>query len=299
MEDQCENLAKRNKITNVSFINSTFKGKLGNSLFEENAVKILYVSPERFFNQEFCQILQGNIDKISQIVIDEVHCLSEWGHYSRTSYLLLLSILKDLSLKEETLLMGVTATASIKVIQDVTREFKKLKEKVYLIKNINTKRKELNFIVDNINDNYIVDNVNDNYKLETVTKIVKKYVEKNEKVIIFVAYKSEKFIDKIKNHLSSYINGIDDKIAIYTGGNKETFDNSNENKEQLLKDIKEHNVIIATKAFGMGVDIPDIRCTIHYDFSSSLESLYQEAGKEQVVMAIYQNVILFIIIVKN
>lgn len=274
MEDQCENLTKRNKITNVSFINSTSKGKLGNSLFEENAVKILYVSPERFFNQEFCQILQGNIDKISQIVIDEVHCLSEWGHDFRTSYLFLLSILKDLSLKEETLLMGVTATASIKVIQDVTREFKKLKEKVYLIKNINTKRKELNFIVDNV-----VDNVNDNYKLETVTKIVKKYVEKNEKVIIFVAYKSE--IDEIKNHLSSKINGIDKKIAIYTGGNKETFDNSDENKEQLLKDIKEnkYNVIIATKAFGMGVDIPDIRCTIHYDFSSSLESLYQEAGR--------------------
>lgn len=274
MEDQCENLTKRNKITNVSFINSTSKGKLGNSLFEKNAVKILYVSPERFFNQEFCQILQGNIDKISQIVIDEVHCLSEWGHDFRTSYLFLLSILKDLSLKEETLLMGVTATASIKVIQDVTREFKKLKEKVYLIKNINTKRKELNFIVDNV-----VDNVNDNYKLETVTKIVKKYVEKNEKVIIFVAYKSE--IDEIKNHLSSKINGIDKKIAIYTGGNKETFDNSDENKEQLLKDIKEnkYNVIIATKAFGMGVDIPDIRCTIHYDFSSSLESLYQEAGR--------------------
>lgn len=270
MEDQCENLTKRNKITNVSFINSTSKGKLGNSLFEKNAVKILYVSPERFFNQEFCQILQGNIDKISQIVIDEVHCLSEWGHDFRTSYLFLLSILKDLSLKEETLLMGVTATASIKVIQDVTREFKKLKEKVYLIKNINTKRKELNFIVDNVNDNY---------KLETVTKIVKKYVEKNEKVIIFVAYKSE--IDEIKNHLSSKINGIDKKIAIYTGGNKETFDNSDENKEQLLKDIKEnkYNVIIATKAFGMGVDIPDIRCTIHYDFSSSLESLYQEAGR--------------------
>lgn len=274
MEDQCENLTKRNKITNVSFINSTSKGKLGNSLFEENAVKILYVSPERFFNQEFCQILQGNIDKISQIVIDEVHCLSEWGHDFRTSYLFLLSILKDLSLKEETLLMGVTATASIKVIQDVTREFKKLKEKVYLIKNINTKRKELNFIVDNV-----VYNVNDNYKLETVTKIVKKYVEKNEKVIIFVAYKSE--IDEIKNHLSSKINGIDKKIAIYTGGNKETFDNSDENKEQLLKDIKEnkYNVIIATKAFGMGVDIPDIRCTIHYAFSSSLESLYQEAGR--------------------
>ena len=271
MEDQCENLTKRNKITNVSFINSTSKGKLGNSLFEENAVKILYVSPERFFNQEFCQILQGNIDKISQIVIDEVHCLSEWGHDFRTSYLLLLSILKDLSLKEETLLMGVTATASIKVIQDITREFKKLKEKVYLIKNINTKRKELNFIVDNVNVNY---------KLETVTKIVKKYVEKNQKVIIFVAYISS--IDKIKTKLSSNINGIDDKIAIYTGGDKNIeFDNSNENKEQLLKDIKEnkYNVIIATKAFGMGVDIPDIRCTIHLDFSSSLESMYQEAGR--------------------
>lgn len=273
MEDQCENLTKRNKITNVSFINSTSKGKLGNSLFEENAVKILYVSPERFFNQEFCQILQGNIDKISQIVIDEVHCLSEWGHDFRTSYLLLLSILKDLSLKEETLLMGVTATASIKVIQDITREFKKLKEKICLTKNINTKRKELNFIVDNVN-------VNDNYKLETVTKIVKKYVEKNQKVIIFVAYISS--IDKIKTKLSSNINGIDDKIAIYTGGDKNIeFDNSNENKEQLLKDIKEnkYNVIIATKAFGMGVDIPDIRCTIHLDFSSSLESMYQEAGR--------------------
>ena len=273
MEDQCENLTKRNKITNVSFINSTSKGKLGNSLFEENSVKILYVSPERFFNQEFCQILQGNIDKISQIVIDEVHCLSEWGHDFRTSYLLLLSILKDLSLKEETLLMGVTATASIKVIQDITREFKKLKEKVCLIKNINTKRKELNFIVDNVKDNY---------KLETVTKIVKKYVEKNEKVIIFIAYKSEEYIDEIKNHLSSKINGIDKKIAVYTGGDKNIeFDNYNENKEKILKDIKEnkYNVIIATKAFGMGVDIPDIRCTIHYDFSSSLESLYQEAGR--------------------
>lgn len=271
MEDQCENLTKRNKITNVSFINSTSKGKLGNSLFEENAVKILYVSPERFFNQEFCQILQGNIDKISQIVIDEVHCLSEWGHDFRTSYLLLLSILKDLSLKEETLLMGVTATASIKVIQDITREFKKLKEKVCLIKNINTKRKELNFIVDNVNDYS---------KLKEVVKIVKKYIEKNEKVIIFVAYKSS--ISKIKNELSANIDGIDEKIAIYTGGDKNIeFDNYNENKEKILKDIKEnkYNVIIATKAFGMGVDIPDIRCTIHYAFSSSLESLYQEAGR--------------------
>lgn len=272
MEDQCENLTKRNKITNVSFINSTSKGKLGNSLFEENAVKILYVSPERFFNQEFCQILQGNIDKISQIVIDEVHCLSEWGHDFRTSYLLLLSILKDLSLKKETLLMGVTATASIKVIQDITREFKKLKEKVCLIKNINTKRKELNFIVDKINSRD---------ELDIVTDIVKEHIKRNQKIIIFVAYKKENDINKIKNNLSFNIEGV--RVAKYTGGNKnkEEFEDFEYDKEEILKKFKEnkYNVIIATKAFGMGVDIPDVRCTIHYDFSSSLESMYQEMGR--------------------
>lgn len=281
MEDQCKDLDSF-QIHWGYYINNSqvnVKGKERQKdkvqrLFEKKKTKLLYLSPERFFNPKFINSLKMQSNYICQIAIDEVHCVSEWGHDFRTSYLLLFEFLKKLNFSKSLLLIGTTATSSPRVTNDIFVEFKKIKNNVELIKTSSVKRKELVFEVIKVK--------NDEEKQKKLLEIIKSDYEENNKSLIFEAYKSsvKKVFEMIKNYESEY------KIAAYTGGDSsisENYENDEtiKDKSVILEEFKNGDLefVIATKAFGMGVNIKDIRRTIHYQFSSSVESMYQEMGR--------------------
>ena len=124
MDDQKKNLFQNHLISTAERIHSGSKIE-GMKLLEYNQVKLVYIAPERFFSTKFAEYIQTT--KIGQIAVDEVHCLSEWGHDFRTSYLLLFSFLKETSWGKNVLLMGTTATASYRVTNDISSEFLTIK----------------------------------------------------------------------------------------------------------------------------------------------------------------------------
>lgn len=273
MKDQCENLTNRNQINNAIYINSD--NHEHQSAFLHNQAKFVYIAPERFFTTEFKKTFSKIAKNISHLVIDEVHCLSEWGHDFRTSYLLILSFIKE-NLKIDTLLLtGTSATASPHVIDDINIEFGGIKNSnVSVIRSSTVKRKELNFKIITFRD--------ENNRLPFVREYVSKKVHSKEKSLIFVPRKKPD-INDIINHLRNY----NIYSGEYTGQTTSENDEETEKlpdlktKEQHFEEFKDGKslVITATKAFGMGVDIPDIRQTIHYSLSSSVESMYQEVGR--------------------
>ena len=269
MEDQCDNLYKRHQISSTGFINSTDVGKINGFAFKNNQLKFVYISPERFFNNEFKKNFARNISNMAQITIDEVHCLSEWGHDFRTSYLLLFGFFKSMQLSPNTLLMGTSGTASLRVLNDISKEYGKLNKEVIIKKSRTVNRDELTFQV------YETRN-----KDEKLSEKIKEFIEKNEKVVVFMPFRSSvyKSIGKLK--LEDYA----DQIGLYMGSSKSDSDviqQDNEAKKQIIQNLKSGKlkVIIATKAFGMGIDIPDIRHTIHCGIGASIESMYQEMGR--------------------
>lgn len=316
MSDQCANLKTRFQISNSIYISSDNKK---DSLYyiKKGNEKFIYVAPERFFNAEFMCFFKNNVSKIGQIVIDEVHCLSEWGHDFRTSYLLLFNFLKEANLKQNVLLMGTSGTSSSRVTNDISKEFKKLNKNIILIKSDTIKRAELSYEVIKCT------NENEEDKLKEI--IYKDALDK-KKVLIFEMYK--KNLAKIRNVLATLNNNGDaisecdkNRPAIYAneivkavtfggGGNSskktlreleqsngiiQQFENVDFEKAKNIKsdcleelsntdkiEIYKHNVanvVIATKAFGMGLDIPDIRHTIHIGVGSSVEDVCQQMGR--------------------
>lgn len=261
MEDQCDNLYRRHRINTAYFLMAGKQGKLNEINFQNDHAKFLYIAPERFFNKKFKDTFNKKTDMIGQIIVDEVHCLSEWGHDFRTSYLLLFGFLKSSGLKDDTLLMGTSATASLRVISDISKEFEKLNKTIVLEKSSSVNRTELTYGLYKSKEKY-----------QDLSIKINKIIENNEKAVIFMPKKP--CIRSLFEELSK--NGINvSKIKSYSSEEKD------EDKRQVIQDLKSGkiNVIIATKAFGMGIDIPDIRHTIHYCIGSSIESMYQEMGR--------------------
>ena len=271
MDDQCENLYKRHLVSSAYFITAEDTGEEGKIAFKDRTSKILYVSPERFFNKDFQKTLSENASELAQIVIDEVHCLSEWGHDFRTSYLLLFDVLRSYISQPNVLLMGTTATSSYRVSNDIFKEFQKLNKHPVLIRANTIKREELHFIIKNVR--------NKNQRINEIVKLIMDCYNNHQKLVVFTPYKDAQF-KEIKEKLSEIVHNesdteinIDKDICHFTGG---VFSNKDK-----LNDFKNNKVdiVIATKAFGLGIDITDIRNTVHYCIPSSVESMYQEAGR--------------------
>lgn len=277
MEDQCSNLIERHRITNTGLIRSSkddpLLGKAAFDRLKDLNIKFLYISPERFLNKEFEELIQTLIECIGQIVIDEVHTLSEWGHQFRTSYLLLFNDLFELGFgKTRCLLMGTSGTASTRVTQDIATEFKKVNKKARLIKSDSVKRPELSYSVIACSD--------DEEKKNKVYQLILDKAKNNEKSLVFAPYTSDaKTLDKLIKDKKSYMI----KSDYFIGEKKDSSNNapaSKSNREKIESFKKGNiNVICATKAFGMGLDIPDIRQTIHFGISDSVEAIYQEMGR--------------------
>ena len=254
MDDQTKNLYRRNLIMSAYQIHGEKRENI--RAFRQGQTKILYVTPEKFFNDTFTQLV--NDLPIGQIAIDEVHCLSEWGHDFRTSYLLLMSFLS--SLPDNILLMGTSATASPRVINDIEKEFFKAKPNCFKrIQATSIKRPELSY-------NVIKANCQDaaNKHLENV---VRNNIKQKEKTLVFCAYTST--VDDVQKYLTKQFPNTQKYYATYKAKDEAFQKFTNDNS----------NILIATKAFGMGIDVPNIRETVHYDIASSVESLYQEMGR--------------------
>lgn len=268
MNDQKENLYRRNSIMSAYQIHAEEKGN--QNVFAQSQAKILYISPERFFSKDFVDIIKSI--SIGQIVVDEVHCLSEWGHDFRTSYLLLFAFLKKSYLSKNLLLMGTSATASPRVIYDIKQEFKKIKNDIIEIKATSISRPELSFNVVRVeNDGQAKEN--------KVLELVEKAYLNKEKVLIFCAFRKD------ARNLQCKLNEKNPEYEAqsYYSGNleKENCDDNDQQKQEAYEKFAsgKSKVLAATKAFGMGIDIQDIRHTIHFDIASSVESIYQEMGR--------------------
>ncbi len=274
MFDQYNNIKEKFGITNATLINSSYYKNI--DIFKQGKSLITIISPERFFSEKFSKCLLEQKVSVGFVVIDEAHCLSEWGHDFRTSYLCLSHNLEKY-LSSKTFLMALTGTASHRVFEDIDCEFQNFKKKkTKAIFADSMRRDNLTIYIERTNDKFkeLIDNI-------TPTLIG----VNNDKTLVFTKKKKSldsydsaciTLVETIKHDYNEIIKNKD-SLTYYAGGEEIT----NFEKEQTLEDFKNGKLIIvfATKAFGMGVDIPDLRKTIHYGLPSSFESLYQQFGR--------------------
>ena len=212
--------------------------------------KLLYVAPESLTKEENVDFLKTI--KISFYAIDEAHCISEWGHDFRPEYRRIRPIIE--SIGQDVPVMALTATATLKVQQDIQKNLNILDARVY----------KSSF--DRPNLYYEV-----RPKGKDVIKDIIKYIKTmpNKSGIVYCL--SRKKVEEIAETLQ--VNGIK-ALPYHAGLDAQTRRN---NQDRFL--MEESDVIVATIAFGMGIDKPDIRFVIHHDIPKSIEGYYQETGR--------------------
>lgn len=212
--------------------------------------KLLYVAPESLTKEENIKFFQ-EID-ISFYAIDEAHCISEWGHDFRPEYRRLRPIIEAIGKKVP--VIALTATATPKVQQDIQKNLNMMEADIY---KSSFNRPNLYYEVRSKN--------------EDVSKEIIKYVKANSGKSGIIYCLSRKKVEELSETLQ--VNGI--KALPYHAG----LDSSTRkiNQDKFL--MEESDIIVATIAFGMGIDKPDVRFVIHYDIPKSLEGYYQETGR--------------------
>ena len=212
--------------------------------------KLLYVAPESLTKQDYIDFLRSV--PISFMAVDEAHCISEWGHDFRPEYRNLRGILDRID--EQIPVIGLTATATPKVQEDI-------------LKNLG--------ITDAITFKASFNRPNLFYevlpKTDQVDRDIISFVKKNEGKSGIVYCLSRKRVEELAENL--VVNGI--KAVPYHAG----LDNKLRVKNQDLFLMEDVDVVVATIAFGMGIDKPDVRFVIHHDIPKSIESYYQETGR--------------------
>jgi len=211
-------------------------------------LKLLYVAPERFAVRGFEDFLQTL--KISLIAIDEAHCISEWGHDFRPDYR---NLKKLREMFPEVPMVALTATATEKVRDDIVKQLNLRNPKLF-ISSFN--RQNLKYEVLPKKDSF-----------RSIISLLKNHVSESAIIYCFSRNDTEKLVDKLKEK------GI--KAAPYHAGLDPR--KRNENQENFIHD--KVNVIVATIAFGMGIDKPDVRLVIHHSLPKSVEGYYQETGR--------------------
>ncbi|MCK5332478.1 DNA helicase RecQ [Candidatus Parcubacteria bacterium] len=249
MKDQVDAL-KTNGVS-AEFINSSLLpaqiGQIQEKIIS-GKTKILYIAPERLASPDFVSFLK-KVD-VKLIAIDEAHCISQWGHDFRPDY-------RNLKLFKSQFpkvpIIALTATATAKVREDIVRQLA-LNDPRLFISSFN--RENLSMIVTRKRKAY-----------EKLLGLLQKH--KNESVIIYCF--SRKDTEKIAMNLRA--EGFN-ALPYHAGLNNETRKN---NQELFIKD--EASIIVATIAFGMGIDKPDVRLVVHYTFPKTIEGYYQEIGR--------------------
>lgn len=219
------------------------------SYIRSGLAKLVYISPERLENDFFCQFIAQL--PISMVVIDEAHCVSQWGHDFRPSYCHIREWLA--TLPQRPVVGAFTATATDKVKEDMLRLLGLQQEKVFVG---GFDRPNLYFRVVPAKD-----------KLLFVLQYLQGH--KGDNGIIYAATRKE--VDNLYHELRRH--GI--RVGRYHAGM--TDDDRKKAQEQFTYD--EINIIVATNAFGMGIDKSNVRFVIHYQMPKNMESYYQEAGR--------------------
>ena len=215
---------------------------------QEGKTKMLYVAPESLTKQENIDFLTSV--EISFFAIDEAHCISEWGHDFRPEYRRLRDIFEKIS---NVPVIALTATATPKVQHDIQKNLNMLDADVF----------KSSFNRDNLY-----------YEIRPkreVEKQIIKYIRNHQGESGIIYCLSRKKVEEISELLQ--INGIN-ALPYHAG-----LDASTRGKHQDMFLMEDADVIVATIAFGMGIDKPDVRYVIHHDIPKSLESYYQETGR--------------------
>jgi ATP-dependent DNA helicase RecQ len=238
---------------NAQFLNSTLNKAEINKVKKDaldGSLKLLYIAPESLTKEENLDFLQRA--NISFVAVDEAHCISEWGHDFRPEYRRIRGIIDDIN--PELPLIALTATATPKVQQDIAKNLR-MEESALFKSSFN--RKNLYYEV--------------RPKLGDVNKQLIKYIKNNKGKSGIIYCLSRKTVEEVANLLT--VNDIK-ALPYHAGLDGQT---RMHNQDAFLNE--EADVIVATIAFGMGIDKPDVRFVIHYDAPKSLEGYYQETGR--------------------
>ncbi|EGP5085186.1 DNA helicase RecQ [Enterococcus faecium] len=236
----------------ATFINSSLDGYETARRFQEidrQQYRLLYIAPERFIMPDFIQAM--NRWNVCMIAIDEAHCISQWGHDFRPSYLQMAKQLNQLP--NRPVIVALTATATIQVAADIKR----------LLKIPDGNHIQTGFERENLRFQVVKDQKKEQYLVEYLK------INKNQSGIIYAATRKE--VDRIYHLLKKF--GF--SIGRYHGG-------LNENERTAMQEAFLYDrlqLIVATNGFGMGINKSNVRFVIHYQIPGSLEAYYQEAGR--------------------
>ena len=250
MKDQVDGLLVQN--IPAALINSTLtQSEFNKTMYEVRSgkIKLLYIAPERLSSNFFCNVLRAL--PIAQVIVDEAHCISEWGHDFRPSYRLIGEWLN--SLPKRPIVGAFTATATKYVENDIKKLLGLDKANVYVT---GFDRPNLSFSV-----------IRTPKRMDYVVHYVRQHV--NENGIIYCA--TRKDVDRVYENLTRA--GI--KVGHYHGGLN---DEVRREMQNAYADDK-LQVMVATNAFGMGIDKSNVRYVLHYQMPRNMESYYQEAGR--------------------
>ena len=259
MKDQVQHLRKKGIIAAAIYSGMSHDDTLR---ILENCIlgrtKLLYVSPERLESDLFLTKLRHM--KVSFITIDEAHCISQWGYDFRPSYLRITNIREI----QPVPILALTATATPRVVEDICE---KLGGGKFNIFRMSFERKNLTYVVRKTED-----------KLAEMVKILHKvsgsaivYVRSRKRAKEISDYLNENLL----NHLSPLTTHQPPVTSFYHAG----LDHATRDQRQQDWQQDKQRIIVATNAFGMGIDKPDVRLVIHYDCPDSIEAYFQEAGR--------------------
>ena len=250
MKDQVDSLVDQN--IPAALINSTLtQTEFNKTMYEVRSgkIKLLYIAPERLGSNFFCNVLRSM--PISQVIVDEAHCISQWGHDFRPSYRLIGDWLS--SLPKRPVVGAFTATATKAVENDIKKLLGLENANVYVT---GFDRPNLSFSV-----------VRTSKRMDYVVDYVRRH--SNENGIIYCS--TRKDVERVYDNLTRA--GI--QTGYYHAGLSDEMRQDMQNKyafDQL-------QVMVATNAFGMGIDKSNVRYVLHYQMPRNMESYYQEAGR--------------------
>ena len=292
MDDQVENLKEKGITSSLSIHWASQNNSNEEKMIQmmDSITSLIFISPERMQTETFRnQTAKMIISKyVYTVAIDEAHCVSEWGHDFRTAYLNIGKNTRKLFKKDgkTPALVALTGTASSAVLKDVQRELQ-IKQYDAIITPKTFDRPELSFIavdttvrhkynaIEELLMNVLPTNlgiesgqIDRNLNKETCCGIIFcPHVNGQHGVLTLSAVLQQRF----------------QRIGVYSGSSPNGYSDAEWDsiKTQTALDFKNNNlnILVATKAFGMGIDKPNIRYTIHYNIPGSIESFYQEAGR--------------------